>query len=171
MTSESQPLLPTATAAATSATETAAATAAATRSTRYWRIIVVFGVIFALSALWFLSFDRALPNDPLDAALEILGRHPAIDTHIDVPDFVRLTFRNNASAIHLDEPTPGHVDIPRLRAGRVGAFFWSLFTNCPTDPGDDFTRPTAAARYACTLLLSKLPCSLHDHHIATHSSR
>lgn len=31
-----------------------------------------------------------------------------------------MTYKNNISAFDLNEPTPGHVDIPRLREGQVG---------------------------------------------------
>jgi hypothetical protein len=37
-----------------------------------------------------------------------------------------MLYRNNATAVELDKPMPGQVDIPRLRAGRVGAFFWCV---------------------------------------------
>jgi membrane dipeptidase len=36
----------------------------------------------------------------------------------------RWVYSNNVSAIDLNLPTPGHVDIPRLRKGWVGGFFW-----------------------------------------------
>lgn len=49
----------------------------------------------------------------------------------------------------MDKPMPGHVDIPRLRTGRVGGFFWSVYTPCPSDtdedPGD-FLKPTSSVR-------------------------
>jgi len=37
---------------------------------------------------------------------------------------VRWQYRNNATAVELDKSVLGHVDIPRLRTGRVGGFFW-----------------------------------------------
>jgi hypothetical protein len=36
-------------------------------------------------------------------------------------------FRNNVSAIDLEKPFPGDVDIPRLNKGHVGGFFWYVF--------------------------------------------
>lgn len=42
----------------------------------------------------------------------------------DLPFLMREKFANNASAIDLTSFMPGHVDIPRLRKGRVGGFFW-----------------------------------------------
>lgn len=45
---------------------------------------------------------------------------------IDLPILVRATYANNVSAVDLESPMPGHVDIPRLRKGRVGGFFWCV---------------------------------------------
>jgi membrane dipeptidase len=35
-----------------------------------------------------------------------------------------MVYGNNVSAIDLNKPTPGDVDIPRLNKGHVGGFFW-----------------------------------------------
>ncbi|TDL14080.1 hypothetical protein BD410DRAFT_757393 [Rickenella mellea] len=40
---------------------------------------------------------------------------------------------------------PAHVDIPRLKEGRVGAFFWSVYVECKED-GPDFLEPTNRVR-------------------------
>ena len=37
---------------------------------------------------------------------------------------VRRRYANNASAVDLNKEMPGHVDIPRLKKGKVGGFFW-----------------------------------------------
>lgn len=42
----------------------------------------------------------------------------------DLPELVRVRYANNVSAFDLNGPMPGHVDIPRLRKGGVGGFFW-----------------------------------------------
>ena len=51
---------------------------------------------------------------------------------------------------------PGHVDIPRLREGRLGGAFWTVWTPCPAspeeDPGPDFTLPTNDVRDALEML-------------------
>lgn len=95
----------------------------------------------------------------------------------DLPLVIRNSYANNLSAVDLESFTAGHVDIPRLRAGKVGGFFWSvyvffdlrevhlpymhshyilhwlnrsIYTVCPKkeDEGDDFTNATWAVRYA-----------------------
>jgi len=57
------------------------------------------------------------------------------DGHIDLPLVYRFTAANNISAINLREPAFGHLDIPRLREGRVGGFWWSAWVPCPPDDG------------------------------------
>ncbi|TFY73178.1 hypothetical protein EWM64_g10834 [Hericium alpestre] len=123
-------------------------------------------VIFALGLILFLfyyegvQYGRAagedtrwpwggdgLPKEPHEAALRILAKAPVIDTHIDLPWLIRDEYSNNASAVDLRTPTPGHVDIPRLRAGKVGGFFWSVYAPCPGGlEGPDFLNPTFSVR-------------------------
>lgn len=43
---------------------------------------------------------------------------------LDLPNLVRGVYANNASAFDLNGELQGHVDIPRLRKGQVGGFFW-----------------------------------------------
>lgn len=56
---------------------------------------------------------------------------------IDLPFEVREVFANNLTAFNLNKRMPGHVDIPRLREGKVGGFFWyisaSLLAACFSD--------------------------------------
>ena len=52
--------------------------------------------------------------------------HEHKDGHIDLPWLVRLEYSNNVTAVDLDKPTIGHVDVPRLREGHVGGFFWCV---------------------------------------------
>jgi membrane dipeptidase len=72
----------------------------------------------------------------LDQARELLGRSPLIDGHNDLPWAMRIH-----AGYDWDKADPGvgadrfHTDLPRLRAGGVGAQFWSVYV--PSDlPGD-----------------------------------
>ncbi|KAG8795137.1 hypothetical protein FRC12_017639 [Ceratobasidium sp. 428] len=115
-----------------------------------------FGSRFALSGLVTLAFAVAivvfsvmymdrLPDDPERASLKILRKTPLIDGHIDLPDMVRRYHRNNLSDIDMRERMRAQVDIPRLRDGRVGGFFWSVYVDCE-DSGSDFMKPTDRVR-------------------------
>ena len=66
----------------------------------------------------------------------------------DLPILVRSEYSNNVSAIDLSKPFDGHVDIPRLREGKVGGFFWSVYVDCPPEEeqSDDFLKPTNRVR-------------------------
>ncbi|KAI6026414.1 renal dipeptidase family, partial [Pisolithus microcarpus] len=57
---------------------------------------------------------------------------PVIRNAQDLPAVVRYGWRNNVSAIPLHDKMPMHVDIPRLREGKAGGFFWSVYVPCPS---------------------------------------
>jgi len=102
-------------------------------------------LLFIAALVVFLAFPQKLadswpaivgrmPRDPVKAAFTILDRAPVIDGHIDLPVVLRYYYANNASAIDLESHNhtlEGQVDIPRLRTGKVGGFFWSIYVECP----------------------------------------
>jgi membrane dipeptidase len=62
----------------------------------------------------------------------ILARTPLIDGHNDLPDQVHDNYAGDLSRVDLTRDTrqlstPLHTDIARLREGRVGAQFWSVY--------------------------------------------
>jgi membrane dipeptidase len=80
------------------------------------------------------SSSSAQPAEPdlLEQARAILSESPLIDGHNDVPWTFKEKARNRLSAIDLSKDTKGgelamHTDIPRLRQGKVGAQFWSVY--------------------------------------------
>ncbi|KAF4598481.1 hypothetical protein EYR38_006883 [Pleurotus pulmonarius] len=64
---------------------------------------------------------------------------------------------------------PAHVDIPRLREGKVGGFFWSVYVGCadPQEEGKDFINATWRVRDTleqidvARLLIDKYPETFH----------
>ncbi|KAG2121420.1 membrane dipeptidase-domain-containing protein [Suillus cothurnatus] len=95
-----------------------------------------------------IGLSEKLPRDPKLAAQRVLDTAPVIDGHIDLPILARLGWRNNVTDIHLDKQMPMHVDIPRLREGKVGGFFWSVYVGCasPEDEGPDFLKASWRVR-------------------------
>lgn len=87
---------------------------------------------------------------------KILAATPLIDGHNDFPIAIRERFNNH---INNDEfrngferdGLPQHVDLPRLRAGKNGGAFWSVFTPCPKN-GTDFSDENYVASVRDTLL-------------------
>src|SRR5688500_14299352 len=69
-------------------------------------------------------------------ALRVLRTTPLVDGHNDLPWAIRnnAAARMDVNAYDLTKRTPGHTDIPRLRAGMVGGQFWSVYI--PGDVGD-----------------------------------
>ncbi|WWC88007.1 uncharacterized protein L201_002909 [Kwoniella dendrophila CBS 6074] len=103
-------------------------------------ILLIGGIIFVS-----IKGD-GIPKDDLGLAKYYLKGSPVIDGHIDLPEFARAFYGNNISAFDLNKPTAGHVDIPRIREGSLGAFFWSIFVECRDDNGKDFLNPTFQVR-------------------------
>jgi membrane dipeptidase len=71
-----------------------------------------------------------------ERAYALLGSTPLVDGHNDLPWALRLLpqvdeTRSEAPAVDLDKSqTSLHTDFPRLRAGRVGMQFWSVYVPC-----------------------------------------
>ncbi|KAJ7209631.1 membrane dipeptidase-domain-containing protein [Mycena pura] len=89
-----------------------------------------------------------LSGDPQRTVLYLQDHAPVIDGHIDLPILLRSAFANNVSNIDLTKEFIGHVDIPRLRQGKVGGFFWSVYVACPNpeQEGKDFLTSTWRVR-------------------------
>ncbi|CUS12594.1 unnamed protein product [Tuber aestivum] len=71
---------------------------------------------------------------PVEKRVErILGLTPLIDGHNDLPFAIRVLFENRiyGSNFTFDTSLPYQVDLPRLKKGRVGGAFWSVFVPCP----------------------------------------
>ena len=74
----------------------------------------------------------------------ILRQTPLIDGHNDVPWEIRDTYGNDLDNVHLDGDTrtltpPMHTSLDRLREGRVGGQFWSVYVPASLK-GADATR-------------------------------
>ncbi|KAG1727610.1 membrane dipeptidase-domain-containing protein [Suillus lakei] len=119
-----------------------------------WSVLAVVFIVVAVVALVDPSFvsdiglSEKLPRDPQLAAQRVLDTAPVIDGHIDLPMVARFGWRNNVTDVPLDGQMPMHVDIPRLREGKVGGFFWSVYVGCasPEDEGTDFLNATWRVR-------------------------
>lgn len=64
-----------------------------------------------------------------EVAERVLSTTPLVDGHNDLPWAIRGWDKApmDVVAYDLSSRTDGHTDIPRLRAGRVGAQFWSVY--------------------------------------------
>jgi membrane dipeptidase len=71
---------------------------------------------------------------------EVLRDTPLIDGHNDAPWAIRSRFENQLDGFDFHDTSTGdrpmHTDIDRLRAGGVGAQFWSVWVPVDLEPGD-----------------------------------
>jgi membrane dipeptidase len=87
-------------------------------------------IAFALCAAAPLAADPAPAEDAaLAHARELLKRAVLVDGHNDLPWAIREseTAPTDVEAYDLRRRTPGDTDLERLRAGGVGAQFWSVY--------------------------------------------
>jgi membrane dipeptidase len=67
-------------------------------------------------------------SSELERARELLSRSPILDGHNDLPWALRELGRSDLDGVELTTGiTETQTDLPRLRAGGVGAQFWSVF--------------------------------------------
>ncbi|MGN6751333.1 MAG: dipeptidase [Intrasporangium sp.] len=68
------------------------------------------------------------PASPLDRALALLDEHPLVDGHNDLLWELREQVGYDLDRLDIARPVATtNTDLPRLRAGGVGAQFWSVF--------------------------------------------
>lgn len=85
-----------------------------------------------------MNGEAAVTERLLERARELLAGHPVVDGHNDLPWALRQQVRYDLDRrdIAADQSATGlHTDLPRLRAGGVGAQFWSVYVR--TDMAGD----------------------------------
>ncbi len=111
---------------------------------------------------------RATNSPELRAVRELLRTVPLIDGHNDLPWQLRSKFRNDLGAIDLRSETQTRkaalaTNLPRLRAGCLGAQFWAAYVPSAT-PGPEAVQAAIeqidlvhrlAARYPDTLQMAR----------------
>jgi membrane dipeptidase len=79
--------------------------------------------------------------DLLARARDLLAVHPVVDGHNDLPSQFRhqVAYDLDRLDIAQDQSARTHTDIPRLRAGGVGAQFWSVYVSVELKGADAVT--------------------------------
>ncbi|MGW6706821.1 dipeptidase [Streptomyces sp. NPDC054956] len=97
----------------------------------------------------------------LDAARELLAEYPVVDGHNDLPWALRETVRYDLDRRDIGRDQKGHLhtDIPRLRAGGVGAQFWSVYVRSDY-AGDDAVSATLEQIDVVSQLIDRYPRDL-----------
>lgn len=86
---------------------------------------------------------------------KILAETPLIDGHNDLATMIRYLYHNKIYDHEFTKPFEEggmrfHVDLPRLKEGKVGGTFWSAYVGCPAN-GSDFSDANYAGATAATL--------------------
>lgn len=100
-------------------------------------------------------------TDRLDRARQLLAEHPVVDGHNDLPWALREQVGYDLAARDIagDQSAHLHTDIPRLRAGGVGAQFWSVYVRSDL-AGDAAVSATLEQIDAVAELLDRYPADL-----------
>eukprot|EP01121_Diplochlamys_sp_Union-15-3_P013666 TRINITY_DN426_c0_g1_i1.p1 TRINITY_DN426_c0_g1~~TRINITY_DN426_c0_g1_i1.p1 ORF type:complete len:402 (+),score=60.18 TRINITY_DN426_c0_g1_i1:86-1291(+) len=97
-------------------------------------LLLIAVIVLGLLLFFSLTRDGAGPEDPLERALWLHGRYPLIDTHNDLPYMIRNLFNKSVSNHNISiEQNITDTDIPKLRASKFGAQFWSVYVTCGGD--------------------------------------
>lgn len=101
------------------------------------------------------------PTDLLPRALDLLAAHPVVDGHNDLPWALRRHVRYDLDRLDIAGDQTGrlHTDLPRLRAGGVGAQFWSVYVRSDF-AGDQAVSATLEQIDAVGQLLTRYPADL-----------
>lgn len=97
----------------------------------------------------------------LEEARGLLAEHPVVDGHNDLPWALRNQVRYDLDRrdIGADQSAYLHTDIPRLRAGGVGAQFWSVYVRSDF-AGDEAVSATLEQIDAVDQLIDRYPDTL-----------
>ncbi|MFD7511594.1 dipeptidase [Streptomyces sp. NPDC059853] len=100
-------------------------------------------------------------SDFLARARALLAEHPVVDGHNDLPWALRVQvgYDLDRRDIATDQSAHLNTDLPRLRAGGVGAQFWSVYTRSDF-AGDDAVSSTLEQIDAVRQLLDRYPADL-----------
>eukprot|EP00736_Rhodelphis_marinus_P005315 Rmarinus@m.18219 len=69
-------------------------------------------------------------GDYLERAKALMDVYPVVDGHNDLPYQFNIRYDNQINDMEFDDMPHLQTDINRLREGRVGAQFWSVYTGC-----------------------------------------
>ncbi|GAA0470348.1 dipeptidase [Streptomyces olivaceiscleroticus] len=97
----------------------------------------------------------------IEAARDLLARWPVVDGHNDLPWALREQVRYDLDRrdIATDQSAHLHTDLPRLRAGGVGAQFWSVYVRSDYD-GDRAVSATLEQVDCVAQLIDRYPGDL-----------
>ncbi|ODH53043.1 hypothetical protein GX48_00913 [Paracoccidioides brasiliensis] len=94
-------------------------------------------------------YERTMdPSDFLKRANRILETSPIIDGHNDLPYLIRIETKNKiySERFTFESGLLSHTDLEKMREGKVGGQFWSVYAECPEDSKTQIDDPTWTIR-------------------------
>src|SRR5688572_2889914 len=111
----------------------------------FWGFLLSALALLSSSLLLAMSQGNSKTSPPPDSLARARALHklvPLVDGHNDLPWQYRQKVNRDLSKIDISRPQPQlHTDIPRLRAGGVGAQFWSVYVPASMQ-GEEAVRAT-----------------------------
>ncbi len=98
-----------------------------------------FAVLVLAAAIPWQPALSQEPDSSLQRARVILDKSPVVDGHNDLPWVIREKFAANVEGYDISQPAEYDTDIPRLREGRVGTQFWSVYVPSSLSPVEAMT--------------------------------
>ena len=100
---------------------------------------------------------------------KILDETPLVDGHNDLAIVLRLLYQNHINKKEFRDRFENggmdlHIDLPRLKEGKVGGAFWSAFIPCPSNASQDFSDENYAEAVTSTLAQIDLIRRLQHHY-------
>lgn len=92
-------------------------------------------LVLAAMVPWQLALSQET-DSPLERARVILDESPVVDGHNDLPWVIREKFAGNVEGYDISRAADYDTDIPRLREGRVGTQFWSVYVPSSLTPSE-----------------------------------
>nr|XP_019935258.1 PREDICTED: dipeptidase 1 [Paralichthys olivaceus] len=93
-------------------------------------------VISAVHLMVWISSCALAEDLYLTRALKLMSETPLIDGHNDLPWQLLKQFNNELNKVDLNNLKTTHTNIPKIKAGRLGAQFWSAYVPCETQYKD-----------------------------------
>ena len=90
-----------------------------------------------------------MPDDYVKRANDILEKTQLIDGHNDMPYVVRAATKLKIydGQFPFDTELGSHTDLKKLRRGKVGGQFWSVYVDCAADNSTAIDDPTVCYAY------------------------
>ncbi|KAK8038219.1 dipeptidase 1 [Apiospora phragmitis] len=117
--------------------------------TALWVLLLAMGFGAGIAGYHYLGSEVLQPISQTDYVARtdnILRTTPLIDGHNDLPYLLRIELQNKLydSSFDFRHALASHTDLERLKQGKVGGQFWSVFVECPNIENAD--HPTHSVR-------------------------